>query len=113
MTSMRMATDRSSRRPRAQRRQPRRLELIAVEQVERVERDQPPVRMCDVDARLLDRAEIERLRVDELHDQQAEDVRVTDVALHARQAAEQVLEPLRLLVGAERGGEELDERPLH
>jgi hypothetical protein len=51
------------RGPLAQRRQDARFEIVAIEQIVRVERDQ--ARVHDVDARLLHRAQVERVRVDE------------------------------------------------
>src|SRR4051812_43654013 len=62
----------------SQRAEPRRLELVAVEQVVGVEGNHPPVGMDDVDARLLHRAHVERVGVDELHDQDAEEVLVAE-----------------------------------
>ncbi len=53
---------------RAQRRQHVALEVVPVEEIVGVERDQPAVGMDDVHAGLLDRAHVEGLRVDELHD---------------------------------------------
>src|SRR4051812_43389669 len=51
---------------------------LAVEQVVRVERDDPPVRVHDLDAGALDRAHVEVVRVKELHHDQPEDVFVGD-----------------------------------
>src|ERR1700749_4134518 len=68
------------------------LETVAIEQVERIEWDDRTVRLRDVDAGFFDGAQIERLRVDELHDQNAKDIAITQIArrLHLRQTAEQI-----------------------
>jgi hypothetical protein len=51
------------------------LEVVAVEHVVRVEGDEASrIGVGDVDAGLLDRAEIEALRIDELHDEDTEEV---------------------------------------
>src|SRR5947199_6225703 len=70
--------------PRSQWSQARRLEIVAVEKIVRVERNQAAVRMDDVYAGFLDRTKVECLRVDELHDQNAKDVAIRDVAARQR-----------------------------
>src|SRR5215813_4090983 len=55
------------------------LQVVAVKQVVSVEWDQPPVGMHDVYAALLHRTHIERVRIDELHDDHAEDVRIAQL----------------------------------
>src|SRR3954452_16698774 len=58
--------------PLAERAQPRRFQVAPIEEVERVERDQPAVRLHDVDAGLLDGAHVEGVRVGELEVEHAE-----------------------------------------
>jgi hypothetical protein len=55
-------------------------ETVAVEHVVGVERDEAlTVGMGDVDASLLDAPQVEALSVDELHDEDAEEVVITEV----------------------------------
>src|SRR3954468_23230341 len=70
------------------------LPLVTIEEVERVERDDSAIRVDDVDAALLHAPHIEVMRVQELHDDHAEDVVVMHVRrdLHLREAAEELLE---------------------
>src|SRR6185437_14732932 len=53
--------------------------LVAVEQIEGVERNDPSVRLRDVHAGLLHRAQVEAVGVDELHDQHSEHVAVAEI----------------------------------
>src|SRR5687767_7977163 len=48
------------------------LQVVAIEEVVGIEGDEAAVGVDDVHARLLDRAHVERIGVDELHDQHAE-----------------------------------------
>ena len=63
----------------AQRGEARLLQVVAVEKVVGVEGDEAAVGVDDVDAGFLDAAYVERVGVDELHDDDAEDVFVGDV----------------------------------
>src|SRR5882724_8863344 len=54
-------------------------ELIAVEHIVGIEGYQAfRIGMCDVNAGLLDGAQVEALRIDELHDQDAEEVLISE-----------------------------------
>ena len=75
-----------ARRPRAAMLEPL-LQPVPVEQVVRVERDDPAVGVDDVDAGLLHAPHVEVMRVEELHDDHAEDVVVGDVRRARRPAA--------------------------
>ncbi len=67
--------------------------------------------VCDVDARLFDRAEIEALRIDELDDKDAEKVVVAEALRREdlRQAAEQLAQRGRLRLRRMIGGEEFED----
>jgi hypothetical protein len=81
------------------------LEVVAIEEVVGVEGNETlRVGVRDVDAGLLDRAEIEALRVDELHDEDAEEVGVAEVGRgDLRETAEEIVQRgglrLRRVVG--------------
>jgi hypothetical protein len=68
------------------------LALVAIKKVVRVERNDPPVRVHDMHARLLHAAHVEVMRVEELHDDDAKNVVVGHVRrrIDQRQAAEQL-----------------------
>ncbi len=69
-------------------------EVVAIEHVVGVERDETfRVRMGNVNTCLLDGAEIETLRIDELHDKDAEEVGVAQIGRgDLWKAAQQVVE---------------------
>src|SRR5216684_7602702 len=76
----------------AKRGEARSLEGIAVEEVVGVEGNQAAIGVHDVDAGFFHGAHVEGVSVEELHDQQAENIFVTEArgSGNARQAAEQI-----------------------
>src|SRR6185437_13774645 len=66
--------------------------------------------VCDVNAGLLDGAEVEGLRVDELHDENAEEVGVAEIGRgDLRETAEEVVQRGGLRLRRVVGGEELED----
>ena len=88
------------------------LQSIAIKHVERVERDDPAVGVRDVDARLFHAAHVEVMRVEELHDDDAENVVVRHRLghFHQRQAAEELAERRGAAGRAGGGAEQLEQQ---
>jgi hypothetical protein len=63
-------------------RQSRLLKTIAVEEIVSVERNEAPIWMNDVHASFLYTAHVEGVGIDELHDDDAEHIFVTDMFRH-------------------------------
>jgi hypothetical protein len=85
---------------------------VAIEHIVSVERDETfTVGVGDVDAGLLDGTEIEGLRVDELNDEDAEEIVVSEVLWreHLREAAEEFAEGVRLRLRGVVGREEFED----
>src|ERR1022692_2154388 len=77
----------------AERPQHRLFQAVAIEHVVGIEGNQAlPVGMGDVDAGLLDRAYVEGVSVDELHDDHAENILISEASRHVNlgKAAEQL-----------------------
>ncbi len=82
--------------------QPGALEIVAVKQIVGVEGNQAAVGMDDVDAGFLDRADVEGVGVQKLHDQHAKNIFVGQVAGSGdfRQAAQKFAQRYRRRIAA-------------